>query len=70
MIKDEQPPATVIPTDLRSCTMHRAAGLPPACLKPEKRAGMGKYFKNRHVPEEVTLVRIDLNRSFFPGILV
>jgi hypothetical protein len=70
LIKDEQPPATIIPTDLRPCLMHGAVSVIAVGLIAEKWTSLGKFFKNSLVLKEIALVKIDHYQCFISGIIV
>ena len=70
MIDDQEPPAPVIPTDLRPGEMNGTIRLLTSRLMPEKRAGMRQFFKDALVIEESTFVRIYGYRGLFTGIIV
>jgi len=69
-IEDEQAPAAVVPADLRACEVNGTVCLPGLLVGAEKRACLGKFFKNAAVKEEVDLVRVNRYLGFLAGVHV
>jgi hypothetical protein len=51
MIKNEKPPATIIPTDIRPCQVHGAGCIHNSGLMAEKRTGLVKFLKKISCPQ-------------------
>jgi len=69
-IEDEQAPAAVVPADLGACQVDGTVCLPGLLVGAEKRACLGKFFKNAAVTVELDLVRVNRYLCLLAGVLV
>jgi hypothetical protein len=70
VVQNKQAPAPVVLADFRPCKMDGAIRKLTSRTMPEKRARVGKFFKDALVQKELSFIRIYGNRRFFPGVLV
>lgn len=68
--EDQQPPAAIVPADLRAGQVDGAVALCGWPVEPEEWTGLRAFGEDTLVLEEFDLVRVDDDRCPFPGVYI
>ena len=69
-VEDQQPPAAIVPADLRACQVNGAVAFRRRLVIPEERTCLRTFSEDTPITKEFNLVRVDDDGCSFPGILV